>query len=1167
MFDQFKQMPVGMKIVMAILGITSFLAVAAMIDSRTFVIVAIGIVLLIGIILLWQLYLKWKAGQRAKALSGQLSAHSSATPNAISSPAQRAKLDDLRQNFGRGLEKFTAAGKDLYSLPWYVVCGEPGSGKTEAVRHCNVGFPPGLQDEMQGAGGTINMHWWFTNHAVLIDTAGKLLFQEAPPGSTTEWSEFLKLLKKARPNCPINGLLLVIPSESLIRDSFEEIQRKAGKIAQQLDTIQRTLDVRFPVFILISKCDLINGFREFFTGVKDPQLQHQMTGWSNPESLDTPFRPDAVDQHLSEVVQRISRRRLGLLRDPVPADAGKRRVDEVDALFALPASIGALAPRLRKYLETIFVAGEWTAKPLFLRGIYFTSALTEGAALDAELATALGMPVDQLPEGKAWERERSFFLRDLFVQKIFKERGLVTRASNTNKLLRQRQQIIGAVVVLGLLLFLGVSIVGRTALKSSVGGELAYWGPGVRAENWAGNHWRPVVNNGLDYSGNDIVQLADGREFSIVDYQEKLQQLVTTDLHIPWIYKPVAALAVRANSGRRQAQRVLFDASVIAPLVDANRDRLINATNWTPADAERLAALIELEGAINLKNVAGYNPEYPPEDFFGPLLGPSLAPVPNGTAIANRLMKIFDWTYFRGGAGRGQWPAAWLSRGQTLRDNQPLVRGWDALDRSMQAAQGAQRDAIQSIQTGRLTVIRFNDAEKAFFKAVAQPRSATWVADVNAAWNDLASNRAAMDKLVGDLKAKAGATGEVTLDASYRATVGRIRAEAGRASQRIRAALAKQKVAVANAAKATSGPDSEFTLYRDLERRLANLDAQITAQLDQALSASEQAQLGVLDADTLRPLTGGGASYAARCDIYAEAMHILTPPVREGESLFGRFGEKAAQQNRWLTSARDRVTKYDGPERQEFGTAMRGLLELSPVYGTEAAIDAYRRELDQTIPETLGYPLGSGPALTAEQLKATIAALGKVRADATAPGLPPEVGQALESRFARATRIAAFAASLVGADGNPAMVKIQLIRDRDQAATVERAVGAPGGETPRQALARIFPSMRVAGRDFRPRGLPENIEIDKFSLAEPLPRMEFFTTPDPKPVADVSIDPGKGWGALRLIQSGSVRRAEGKEWDAVIHVTDRGIDLVLAVSLVIDQPLPALDHWPAPLPK
>ena len=71
------------------------------------------------------------------------------------------------------LEKFRAAGKDIYSLPWYVVCGEPGSGKSEAIRHSGIDFPPGLQDELQGSGGTVNMDWWFTNRGIILDTAGR----------------------------------------------------------------------------------------------------------------------------------------------------------------------------------------------------------------------------------------------------------------------------------------------------------------------------------------------------------------------------------------------------------------------------------------------------------------------------------------------------------------------------------------------------------------------------------------------------------------------------------------------------------------------------------------------------------------------------------------------------------------------------------------------------------------------------------------------------------------------------------------------------------------------------------------------------------------------------------------------------------------------------------
>src|SRR5207253_5406784 len=125
--------------------------------------------------------------------------------------------------------------------------------------------------------------------------------------------------------------------------------------------------------------------------IEDPLLQHQIFGWSNPDPLDASFRPDLIEQHLKSVAERVSRRRLALLRETSPTGrmsgdtqqffassqaarggAAARRLVEVDSMFALPESIMRLAPRLRRYLETIFVAGEWSAKPVFLRGIYCT---------------------------------------------------------------------------------------------------------------------------------------------------------------------------------------------------------------------------------------------------------------------------------------------------------------------------------------------------------------------------------------------------------------------------------------------------------------------------------------------------------------------------------------------------------------------------------------------------------------------------------------------------------------------------------------------------------------------------------------------------------------------------------------------------------------------------
>lgn len=418
--------------------------------------------------------------KRAAILQGALVENTAAAGSGLSDADERARLDQIRKDFEEGLEKFRASGKDVSSptMPWYLLVGEPGSGKTEVVRHCNVGFPPGLNKELQGSGGTLNMDWWFTNHAVVIDTAGRLMFND-----TTEWRELLGLLTKTRPQCPINGLLLVIPTDSLLQDTSEQIQEKATRIASQLNAIQRTLDVRFPVFVIVTKSDKLTGFRQFFETLEDPQLQHQILGWSNavsPDNIDEPFQPELVDNHLQTVRKRLIARRMALLMDPpdppeTVSDDEPKPIDRVDALYSFPDELKRIAPRLRRYLELIFTAGEWSPRPLFLRGIYFTSSMQEGAELDTALAEMLGVTVGGLPEGGAWRKDKAYFLRDLFMEKVFPERGLVTRASNAAKQYRRnRLAVIGAGAA-AVLLFFGLFIWTLSDFRESIDQPSQFW--------------------------------------------------------------------------------------------------------------------------------------------------------------------------------------------------------------------------------------------------------------------------------------------------------------------------------------------------------------------------------------------------------------------------------------------------------------------------------------------------------------------------------------------------------------------------------------------------------------------------------------------------------------------------------------------------------------------
>ncbi len=581
--------------------------------------IVLGVLLAVGLVLiLYQLVLtmrdKSKGGKMASVLSR------SSSSGGKSDPAETARRDDLRKKFEEGVETFRKAGKDLYSLPWVLLVGPSGSGKTEALRHCGVGFPPGLQDHLQGSGGTLNMHWWFTNQAVVLDTAGRMFMQEAETGGSNEWRDFLKLLKAARSNCPINGLLLVISSETLLKDSSEKIEKDAGAIARQLDVIQRTLDVRFPVFVIVTKCDKIIGFREFFDGLTDPNLQHQMLGWSNPAPLDEAFKPDQVEKHLDQVRQRLMRRRGGLLQNPVhTTDPMARRTDQVDELFELPDNMMRIAPRLKRYLELIFVAGEWSPKPLFLRGIYFTSSMREGQALDMALASTLGVDVESLPGTRQWEKDKAFFLRDVFLSKVFKEKGLVTSATNVSKQLAKQRaaMLFGLIGVLGV--FAVLMVLGFFTFNDRIGPATGFW-RSVQAgfNSTSNNEGVQIISLGTaqdpqpKYLGRENFETSEafvGRSGDALKRRVELLEETTAQadpeggaIRVPAVAKPLGPfLGFSDNfvSQQGDAHRAVFERTTLIPLVQAVRSKIgadmLASKPWTPEAIAALAEIVRLQ--------------------------------------------------------------------------------------------------------------------------------------------------------------------------------------------------------------------------------------------------------------------------------------------------------------------------------------------------------------------------------------------------------------------------------------------------------------------------------------------------------------------------------------------------------------------------------------------
>src|SRR5205085_2105799 len=142
--------------------------------------------------------------------------------------------------------------------------GAPGSGKTTALVNSGLNFPleqrsgPGA---VRGVGGTRNCDWWFTDEAIFLDTAGRYTTQDSDAASDSAgWAEFLALLKKYRKRRPLNGIILTISAQDLMVEGGSARETHVAAARRRLSELTKELRIQLPVYLLVTKVDLVAGF-------------------------------------------------------------------------------------------------------------------------------------------------------------------------------------------------------------------------------------------------------------------------------------------------------------------------------------------------------------------------------------------------------------------------------------------------------------------------------------------------------------------------------------------------------------------------------------------------------------------------------------------------------------------------------------------------------------------------------------------------------------------------------------------------------------------------------------------------------------------------------------------------------------------------------------------
>lgn len=433
------------------------------------------IALTVLLVLVWaglNLFADWRRRARDKALVDGIA---TPDPSAQAGAEEVAKLRDRLTKAMELLRKASGKRGFLYEQPWYVIIGPPGAGKTTALKNANLTFPLAAETgeiEVAGSGGTRLCEWYFTDTAVLIDTAGRYTTQESDAAvDRAGWEGFLDLLRRTRPRQPLNGVIVAIAIDDLIGGTDDHRRTHAAAIRRRLKELNERLGVRLPVYVMFTKADLIAGFTEYFDDL-DRDRRGQVWGTTFPVQGPAGGPAQGFATELRALVDVLAARVADRLQE-------ERSVDRRPAILGFPAQVASLEAPLCAFLEEAFGARQLDPAG-FLRGCYFVSGTQFGTPIDrmvGAMARTFGINPARASSLRP-ERGRSYFLEHLIKSVILGEAMLVDRHPGVQ---RRRTMIqVATWSLAGLLLVVGsaallVSWQRNTAAISRFDAAVAAW--------------------------------------------------------------------------------------------------------------------------------------------------------------------------------------------------------------------------------------------------------------------------------------------------------------------------------------------------------------------------------------------------------------------------------------------------------------------------------------------------------------------------------------------------------------------------------------------------------------------------------------------------------------------------------------------------------------------
>ncbi|OOF70619.1 type VI secretion system membrane subunit TssM [Rodentibacter caecimuris] len=333
----------------------------------------------------------------------------------------------------------------IYQLPWYMVIGPNESGKTSFINRSNQKFTLTAIERTSKRylreHSMYKIDWWASDDAILLDPEGEIIQQfsqdQEIDGRIVQnlWKHLLNWISNVRPQRPINGVILVIDLPKLIASNHSDRHALAVVLRNRIREITEQFGARVPVYTILNKFDLIEGFETFYATLKQSDRQQNL-GFSF--TLNTDKNIDDWTKELADSYDAFVREVEEVIFDRLAETISQ---EERESLYMYARQLSGMRNILLQFISDVLESDRFTTTP-YVRGVYLSSIFQQGIPRDfyqAALAKQFDLPhvvPSYLPE----RTQKTYFTHNFFQNIIYPEAGLVS--DNEKQIRRYKRKFV-----------------------------------------------------------------------------------------------------------------------------------------------------------------------------------------------------------------------------------------------------------------------------------------------------------------------------------------------------------------------------------------------------------------------------------------------------------------------------------------------------------------------------------------------------------------------------------------------------------------------------------------------------------------------------------------------------------------------------------------------------